>query len=95
MEKSLIILYSETIINTHKIKAYQLVNHAFARGYSPENTVFKIIVPSLGFSSASIDQNFGTIQEQHFMTSQIAVQLQFSSSYTSDLFGNIIWVQTI
>jgi len=67
--------YNQAIFDTDKIAALKVVQDALAEGISPEDIVFKVIVPSIEYMSTSISQDFGASLAQHFMTAQIAAQV--------------------
>jgi methanogenic corrinoid protein MtbC1 len=67
--------YNQAIFDTDKIAALKVVHDALAEGLSPEDIVFKVVVPSIEYMSISINQEFGTSLAQHFMTAQIAAEV--------------------
>jgi len=66
--------YNQAIFDTNKNAALKIINDALGKGFTPEDIVFKVIVPSIEFMSTSISQDFGSNLAQHYMTAQIAAQ---------------------
>ena len=64
--------YNEAIFDTDREKALQIVHEAVTRGISPEDVVFKIVLPAMDLMIKSISENFDANLAQHFMTAQIA-----------------------
>lgn len=75
MINQIIAKYQEAIFDTDKNAALKVVHDALENGISPRDIVFKVVVPSIEYMSASIAQDFGANLAQHFMTAQIASQV--------------------
>lgn len=86
--------YNQAIFDTDKILAMRIVHDALDRGLSPEDIVFKVVVPSIEYMSTSIVQDFGASLAQHFMTAQIAALVtdEMLSKFTSppEIVGKIV-----
>ena len=74
MLEKIIADYNESIIDTDREQALEVVNNALKGGISPEDIVFKVVSSALKQSMQTIN-----IQEtnlaQHYLTSQIAVEV--------------------
>jgi len=84
--------YNETVLNTDRAAALQVVSDAIGQGISPEDVVFKIVIPGLDLMVKAISEGFDTNLAQHFMTSQIAADVtcrraDFSSGLGQDRYG--------
>ncbi|MFA6401213.1 MAG: cobalamin-dependent protein [Salinivirgaceae bacterium] len=67
--------YNQAIFDTDKVTALKIVHDALVGGLSPEDIVFKVVVPSIEYMSTSISQNCKSNLAQHFLTAQIAAQV--------------------
>lgn len=67
--------YSEAVYNTDRIKALAVVEQALSQGISPEDVVFKVVIPSLDLMIQAINEGFDTNLAQHFMTAHIAADV--------------------
>lgn len=67
--------YNEAIMDTDRDKALKVVRDAIALGISPEDVVFKIVVPAIEMMMKSIGENQGVSLAQHFMSAQIASEV--------------------
>ncbi|HEY5522591.1 MAG TPA: B12-binding domain-containing protein, partial [Desulfuromonadaceae bacterium] len=67
--------YNEAIMDTDRDKALLVVRDALSLGISPEEVVFKIVVPAIELMMKSISENQGVSLAQHFMAAQIASEV--------------------
>lgn len=67
--------YNQAIFDTDKVAALRILHDALNEGYTPEEIVFDVVVPSIEYMSVTIQQDFGNSLAQHFMTAQIAAQV--------------------
>lgn len=75
MLKQIITAYNEAIFDTDREQALQVIHSAVARGVSPEDVVFKIVIPAIEQMVKSISEDFDANLAQHFLTSQIAAEV--------------------
>lgn len=67
--------YNAAVLDTDRTRALQIVSDAVAQGVSPEDIVFKVVIPGLDLMIKAISEGFDTNLAQHFMTSQIAASV--------------------
>jgi len=67
--------YTEAVYDTDRVRAMQVVDDALKQGVSPEDIVFKVVIPGLDLMVQSLSEGFDTNLAQHFMTSQIAAEI--------------------
>jgi methanogenic corrinoid protein MtbC1 len=67
--------YNEAIFDTDREQALKVIHDAVAQGVSPEDVVFKIVIPAIEQMVKSISEDFDANLAQHFMTSQIAAEV--------------------
>jgi len=67
--------YNEAVLDTDRVHALQIVSDAVAQGISPEEIVFKVVIPGLDLMVNAISEGFDINLAQHFMTSQIAADV--------------------
>jgi len=67
--------YNEAIFDTDRERALAVIHHAVASGVSPEDIVFKVVVPAIEAMIKSISENFDANLAQHFMAAQIASEV--------------------
>jgi methanogenic corrinoid protein MtbC1 len=67
--------YNEAVFDTDRGRALQVVSDAIAQGVSPEDIVFKVVIPGMDLMVKAISEGFDTNLAQHFMTSQIAADV--------------------
>lgn len=67
--------YNEAIFDTDRDRAIEIIHDAVAKGVSPEEIVFKVVVPAIEQMIKSISENFDANLAQHFMTAQIASEV--------------------
>jgi len=75
MLESIIAAYSEAVFDTDRDKALEIIHAAVADGVTPEDIVFKVVIPSMEIMIKSISEDFDANLAQHFMASQIASQV--------------------
>ncbi|WP_045223362.1 cobalamin B12-binding domain-containing protein [Methyloterricola oryzae] len=67
--------YNEAIYDTDGERALQVVEDALAQGLTPEDVVFKVIIPALEAMMEQINHDPDANLAQHFMTAQIATKV--------------------
>lgn len=67
--------YNEAVFETDKEAAFRAVNDALGRGLSPEDIVFKVVIPAVEEMMSRIAQDPDANLAQHFMTAQIASEV--------------------
>ena len=67
--------YNEAVLDTDRAKALQVVSCAIDQGISPEDIVFKVVIPGMDMMIKALNDGFDTNLAQHFMTSQIAADV--------------------
>jgi trimethylamine corrinoid protein len=67
--------YNEAVFDTDRDSALEIIHQAVADGLSPEDVVFKIVIPAMELMIKSISEDFDANLAQHFMASQIAAQV--------------------
>ena len=67
--------YNEAVFETDKEAAFRAVNAALAKGITPENIVFKIVIPAVEEMMSKIAKDPDANLAQHFMTAQIASEV--------------------
>jgi methanogenic corrinoid protein MtbC1 len=70
--EAIIAAYNEAIFDTDRDRALQVVHEAEASGITPEDIVFKVVLPAMDLMVKSISENFDANLAQHFLTAQIA-----------------------
>jgi methanogenic corrinoid protein MtbC1 len=75
MLEPIIKAYNEAIFDTDRERALEVIHAAVAQGVSPEDVVFKIVIPAIEQMVKSISENFDANLAQHFMTAQIAAEV--------------------
>lgn len=75
MIKPLIEAYNEAVIETDKNAAFEVVNQALAQGVTPEDIVFKVVIPAVEEMMSLIIKDPDANLAQHFMTAQIASEV--------------------
>ncbi|MDI1277932.1 cobalamin-dependent protein [Methylobacter sp.] len=73
--KKVIAAYSEAVFDTDRDKAFEVIHAAIAQGVTPEDIVFKVVIPSIEQMIKAISEDFDANLAQHFMASQIASQV--------------------
>ncbi len=67
--------YNAAVLDTDRARALQVVADALAQGVTPEDVVFKVVIPALDLMTKALDEGFDANLAQHFMTSQIAADV--------------------
>jgi methanogenic corrinoid protein MtbC1/uroporphyrinogen-III decarboxylase len=67
--------YNAAVMDTDRTRALQLVTDAVEHGVSPEDIVFKVVIPGMDMMVKALSEGFDTNLAQHFMTSQIAADI--------------------
>lgn len=67
--------YNEAVFETDKIAALAVVNQALENGVTPEDIVFKLIIPAVEVMMERIEKDPDSNLAQHFMTAQIAAEV--------------------
>lgn len=67
--------YNEAVFDTDREAAFRAVEAALAQGVSPEDVVFKIVIPAVEEMMARIASDPDANLAQHFMTAQIASEV--------------------
>jgi methanogenic corrinoid protein MtbC1 len=67
--------YNEAVFETDKPAALAVVNQALHDGYSPEEIVFKLVIPAVESMMERIEKDPDSNLAQHFMTAQIAADV--------------------
>jgi methanogenic corrinoid protein MtbC1 len=75
MLEQIIKAYNEAIFDTDRERALEVIHAAVKQGVSPEDVVFKIVIPAIEQMVKSISEDFDANLAQHFMTSQIAAEV--------------------
>lgn len=75
MLERIIKAYNEAIFDIDREQALEVIHAAIAQGVSPEEVVFKIVIPAIEQMAGSMAENFDGNLAQHFMTSQIAAEV--------------------
>ncbi len=75
MLTQIIAAYNEAVFDTDRDLALKIIHQAVANGMSPEDVVFKVVIPAMELMIKSISEDFDANLAQHFMASQIALQV--------------------
>lgn len=67
--------YNEAIVETDRDAALKVIRGVIDQGMSPEDVIFKIIVPAVKEMIKTINETHGANLALHFMTSQIALEV--------------------
>lgn len=67
--------YNEAIYDTNRDQALKIIHDAVEAGITPEEIVFKVIIPAIDRMIKSISEDCDTNLAQHFMTAQIAAEV--------------------
>jgi len=73
--KNVIAAYNEAVFDTDRDKAFEVIHEAIAQGLTPEDVVFKVVIPAMELMIKAISEDFDANLAQHFMASQIASQV--------------------
>jgi methylmalonyl-CoA mutase cobalamin-binding domain/chain len=72
---SIVKAYSEAVFETDKDAAFAVVADALTQGVTPEDVVFKVVIPAVEEMMSSIVKDPDANLAQHFMTAQIAAEV--------------------
>ena len=75
MLENIVKQYNEAIFDTDRDEALAVIHQAVDQGATPEDIVFKVVIPAIEKMVKSISENFDTNLAQHFMASQIALEV--------------------
>lgn len=75
MLENIILAYNEAVFETDKDAAFTVVDDALAQGVTPEDVVFKVVIPAVEAMMSRITQDPDANLAQHFMTAQIAAEV--------------------
>ncbi|MFH2140450.1 MAG: cobalamin-dependent protein [Pseudomonadota bacterium] len=75
MLEDIIKAYKEAVYETDKTAAFEVVNAALAEGVTPEDIVFKVVIPAVEELMSGINKDPDANLAQHFMTAQIAAEV--------------------
>lgn len=75
MLENIILAYNEAVFETDKDAAFTVVDDALAQGVTPEDVVFKVVIPAVEVMMSRITQDPDANLAQHFMTAQIAAEV--------------------
>jgi trimethylamine corrinoid protein len=64
--------YNEAVYDTDRDQALKVVHDAVSAGVSPEDIVFKVVLPAMDLMIQSVGRDGGVSLAQHYMTAQIA-----------------------
>lgn len=67
--------YNEAVFETDKQAALEVVNKALNDGLTPEEVVFKLVIPAVELMMTFIEKDPDANLAQHFMTAQIAADV--------------------
>jgi len=67
--------YNEAIMDTDRDKALLVVHDALDLGITPEEVVFRVVVPAIELMMRSVSESPGVSLAQHFMAAQIASEV--------------------
>jgi methanogenic corrinoid protein MtbC1 len=67
--------YNQAVFETDKDAAFQVIDEALAKGATPEDIVFKVVVPAVEEMMSLITVDPDANLAQHFMTAQIGSQV--------------------
>ena len=67
--------YNEAVYDTDRELALEVIHDAVAQGVSPQDVIFQIVIPAIEQMIKSISEDFDANLAQHFMTSQIAMEV--------------------
>jgi len=75
MLDTIIKAYNEAVFETDKEAAFEVVNRALEQGMTPEDVVFKVVIPAVEEMMSRITRDPDANLAQHFMTAQIASEV--------------------
>lgn len=71
----LITSYNDAIYDTDRDRALQVVQQAIDQGVTPEDVIFKVVVPAIERMLTAVSRDMDANLAQHFLTSQIAADV--------------------
>ncbi|MBF0556616.1 MAG: cobalamin-dependent protein [Nitrospirae bacterium] len=75
MIEEVLTLYKEALIDTDHDKALSVIRDAVRKGISPEDAVFKVVVPCMEWMAKYLYDTLNSNIAQHFMTAQISADV--------------------
>ena len=75
MFDDLVKAYNEAVFDTNREQALRVVEGAVEAGVSPEDIVFRVIVPAMDHMLKAVSEDFDANLAQHFMAAQIASEV--------------------
>jgi trimethylamine corrinoid protein len=72
---AIITAYNDAIIDTDRDRALQIVRDAEAAGLSPQDVIFKLVIPAIERMMAEVPKDPDANLAQHFLTSRIGDQV--------------------
>lgn len=72
MLEEIIADYNEALLETDRARALAAARRALQEGISPEDIVFKVVVPGIEATMKAVAEDFDANLALHFMTAQIA-----------------------
>ncbi|WP_346354779.1 cobalamin B12-binding domain-containing protein [Azotosporobacter soli] len=72
MIETVIEAYNEAILDTDQERAFAVIHRAVEKGISPEDIIFKIVIPSIELMTKYISETKEASVAQHFLTAKIA-----------------------
>jgi methanogenic corrinoid protein MtbC1 len=67
--------YREALLDTDRTRALKCVDDAVSAGTSPEDVVFRVVIPTIETMMDSVCQGTSISLAQHFMTAQISAEV--------------------
>jgi len=67
--------FDEALLDTDRTRAREVVDAAIKQGASPEDIVFKVVIPAINRMIKAMSEDLDANLAQNFMTSQIAVEI--------------------
>jgi len=75
MLKQYIKAYNEAVYDTDRELALEVIHDAVEQGVSPQDVIFKIVIPAIEQMIKSISEDFDANLAQNFITSQVAMEV--------------------
>lgn len=72
MIDKIVAAYNDAVFDTDRDTALKVVHDALEKGVTPEDIVFKVVLPAMDLMIKAISENYDANLAQHFMTAQIA-----------------------
>jgi len=67
--------YNEAVFDTDRERALEVIHSAVAAGVTPDDVIFRVVVPAIQQMVKGISEHFDANLAQHFMASQIASEV--------------------